>query len=726
MLTNPPPGKIAALLLLTDGSVIANETGTKRWFRLSPDASGGYVRGTWSFIADMQDTHVNFGATVLRSGHAFVAGGEMGTGGNTIEIYDPIHDQWLFVSGAGLADIGDAPASVIADGRVLLLPRGATSGSLFIPDPFNPSAGFWSTTTSKLRSDPNDNESVVQLRDGSLLAVGAGAQKYVPSMSQWVDAGLLPVQLMDATNAIGAGLLLYDGRALFLGATGATALYTPPANPLDPGTWQQGASIPPGRVADEAPAVVMPNGHVLLIGDAGQSRPPAALFDYDPAADAMTGVVAPWSLESSAASPHRMLLLPTGQVMLSDSTAAGRLAVYTPVGAPDAAFKPTIDTVYDLHRGNGSFFMTGANLNGFTEGAYYGDENQASTNYPLLRLTDVDGIVRYARTYDVNSRGVAPGPGGVYFSIPGVAPGSYAASVVVNGIASDPSTLVITEADAQCTDQVMGGAETDIDCGGPTCARCGGGLRCSLGSDCVSNICTRGICQPAAVPVQIVRNDASAAVTNAVSVGCPEGTRMIGGGCAGGDAGLELQSSYPLDERAWHCDFAGGVGASGFAACLDDRLIAGEQVIHNRITAATSEAIEASCPAGTSVVGGGCIDVYLATFLRGSYPDPASESWQCRFTAFARNGSPLTLEAVAVCIDAAVAASMGIEIATLTAPTAAVSCPAGKRVITGGCSDQPGVVLQSLAPDTQNHAWTCQSDSATSSSSALSAVCVNE
>jgi hypothetical protein len=45
-----------------------------------------------------------------------------------------------------------------------------------------------------------------------------------------------------------------------------------------------------------------------------------------------------------------------------------------------------------------------------------------------------------------------------------------------------------------CSDQVQNGAETDVDCGGPTCPKCAQGKKCSVASDCQSGICTGGIC----------------------------------------------------------------------------------------------------------------------------------------------------------------------------------------------------------------------------------------
>jgi hypothetical protein len=46
----------------------------------------------------------------------------------------------------------------------------------------------------------------------------------------------------------------------------------------------------------------------------------------------------------------------------------------------------------------------------------------------------------------------------------------------------------------QCQDGIRDGAETDIDCGGGTCAPCAIGKGCFVGKDCTSGICTANVC----------------------------------------------------------------------------------------------------------------------------------------------------------------------------------------------------------------------------------------
>ncbi|MDQ3339627.1 MAG: hypothetical protein M4D80_31050 [Myxococcota bacterium] len=47
-----------------------------------------------------------------------------------------------------------------------------------------------------------------------------------------------------------------------------------------------------------------------------------------------------------------------------------------------------------------------------------------------------------------------------------------------------------------CRDRIRDAAETDVDCGGPTCQRCWDGLACTVPTDCQSNACVANKCAP--------------------------------------------------------------------------------------------------------------------------------------------------------------------------------------------------------------------------------------
>jgi hypothetical protein len=266
------------------------------------------------------------------------------------------------------------------------------------------------------------------------------AEKYIPSEDRWVSAGTLPVNLIQGSE-IGAALLLPDGRAFYIGASGKTALYSPPADYHDAGTWAAGADLPDNHGAWDAPAAMLPNGKVLLAIGPHSYNGPTDFYEYDPTANAYTKVAgspafsgAPWET--------RMLMLPTGQVLWANGSTG--LYVYTPDGGPDPSWQPVISDIQD--NGDGSFVLTGTQLNGISEGAAYGDDAEMSSNYPIVQLTDANGSVSYARTFNWSSTGVATGdtPVSTQFTLPnGIAPGDYSLSVIANGIASGPVPFTV-------------------------------------------------------------------------------------------------------------------------------------------------------------------------------------------------------------------------------------------------------------------------------------------
>jgi archaellum component FlaG (FlaF/FlaG flagellin family) len=448
-LANPAQVPVSTMLLMTDGTVMATDGGSG-WYRLTPDASGSYANGTWSTVAPMHDTRLYDGSVVLPDGRLFVAGGEYGTGGNTAEIYDPVTNTWTYTAPPLTSDIGDSTAQLLP-GHVLVAERSDARAEIY-----DPASNTWTFAGDKLGGDANDEESLTLLPDGTLLTVDVwdapNAQKYVPSENRWVSAGTLPASLVGPGYEMGAGLLLPDGRAFLIGGNGLTAYYTPGANPDDPGSWQMGPSLPGGVLADDAPAAVLPNGHVLLEGDAQHFGGPTSFFDFDPTTNTYTSLPAPDTFAGLfPAYLNRMLVLPTGQVLFTGSVFS-ILEVYTPDSGANPAWQPTIGSV--TANGDGSYHVTGTLLNGVSNGAAYGDDAQMSTNYPIFRLVDASNNVFYGRSSGFGA-GVGNGAGtsAADFTPPtGLAPGTYSLYAVANGIASAPYTFTIGTVSNQLAD----------------------------------------------------------------------------------------------------------------------------------------------------------------------------------------------------------------------------------------------------------------------------------
>jgi len=80
-----------------------------------------------------------------------------------------------------------------------------------------------------------------------------------------------------------------------------------------------------------------------------------------------------------------------------------------------------------------------------------------------------------------------------------------------------------------CGDDVINGAETDVDCGGQICTPCNTGKHCVVAMDCRSMICTAGACAAPSCSDGIVNGSESD-----VDCGGPDCPRCADGrGCAG-------------------------------------------------------------------------------------------------------------------------------------------------------------------------------------------------
>jgi hypothetical protein len=138
-----------------------------------------------------------------------------------------------------------------------------------------------------------------------------------------------------------------------------------------------------------------------------------------------------------------MLVLPTGQILLTDFS--DDIEIYTPtVSRNDQEEQEIAPIVFQvpqtLHRG-GSYEVSGIRFNGVTQGAAYGDDVQAATNFPLVRITNLKtSHVFYARTHDHSSMAVASNAlVNTHFDLSKMQEtGASILQVVANGIASAP------------------------------------------------------------------------------------------------------------------------------------------------------------------------------------------------------------------------------------------------------------------------------------------------
>ena len=94
-LTNQPLAGVGMTFLLTDGTVMFQGNSSATWYKLTPDNTGSYLKGTWTRLANLPAGYVPdaFASSVLGDGRVLVEGGEYNNGSFVLTtkgaVYDP-------------------------------------------------------------------------------------------------------------------------------------------------------------------------------------------------------------------------------------------------------------------------------------------------------------------------------------------------------------------------------------------------------------------------------------------------------------------------------------------------------------------------------------------------------------------------------------------------------------------------------------------------------------
>ncbi len=468
-LVNQPPDGIQLTFLLTDGTVMAQDyIYPDRWWKLTPDIKGSYVNGTWKRLASLEYAPSAFASAVLADGRVLVEGGEY-TGFNfnfTLTnqgaIYDPTCNCWTAVKPPENVDhIGDSPSVVLPNGKFLLGPKLTEQVT-----EFDPKTMKWIKINATGKSDFNAEEGWTLLPNGTVITADVenapNSEIYTPVTKEWANADSTIVDLHSPSpdgcipyppdgvcyyppGEIGPSILRPDGTVFFtgsytnntFGSPGNTAIYDTLTS-----AWTVGPVFPTtdgfGDDAGDSFAVLLPDGNVLVEGDSGWG------YEFDGTNFTL--------ITSTNTYLGSLLVLPTGEVLaggLPPAVAAGYpTEVYTPSGTYQTPWAPMISHIQNhlLSRGS-TYQISGTQFNGLSQACAFGDEDQCSENYPLVRITNnTTNHVFYARTHDHSTMGVATGAQHVwtYFDVPKrMEKGASALVVVANGIASAPVTVMV-------------------------------------------------------------------------------------------------------------------------------------------------------------------------------------------------------------------------------------------------------------------------------------------
>jgi hypothetical protein len=458
VLKNAPKFAPGSEFLMTDGTVLvqdegSNGAGAGDWWKLTPDNTGNYVNGTWTQVASMPSGYgpLYYGSAVLPNGQLIVNGGEYNGGGGVWTtkgaLYDPPSNSWVSVAPpTGWTTIGDAQSIILPNGTYMLANCCNKDEATLDLKTMK-----W-TTTGTGKNDINDEEGWTLLPSGQVLTVDANDtadDKYTEILTNgtWAKLGDTPVELPDLNNnsdshELGPQVLRPDGTVWAVGALGTTAIYTIATN-----TWSTGPTFPKtnsGEYYDAAdgPAALLPDGNVLLPVSPGVFNAPSIFFEFD--GSKLISVPTPKNAPSDPSFVYRLLVLPTGQVMATDGSSD--VEIYTPTGSPAQGTVPTISKIKTKLVHGQSYKIAGIGFNGVSQAVAYGDDYQAATNYPIVRITNTKtGHVFYGRTTNPSSMAVAnPKKVTATLAIPStIETGKSTLEVIANGVPSAPESVTI-------------------------------------------------------------------------------------------------------------------------------------------------------------------------------------------------------------------------------------------------------------------------------------------
>jgi hypothetical protein len=243
------------------------------------------------------------------------------------------------------------------------------------------------------------------------------------------------------------GTVFYAGSDTCPAAAGSTAIYN-----SNTGRWQPGPLFPEvDGLTDinsaDGPASWEPNDKVLMMASPEYGNPPSFFFEWD--GRDLHLVPGPPNAPVDGSYFGNMLVLPTGQILFTDFSTD--IELYNPtITDGDRKFEqtiaPTIVFAPPEVTPGGSYQIYGLLFNGVTQGAAYGDDVQASTNFPLVRITNLKSShVFYSRTHDHSSMAVASNDMvSTHFDVPASQErGLSTLEVVANGIASRPVFVLV-------------------------------------------------------------------------------------------------------------------------------------------------------------------------------------------------------------------------------------------------------------------------------------------
>ena len=323
------------------------------------------VDPAWVTTGSMAAARSNHTASVLGDGKVLVVGGYASNNSlASAELYDPATGTWSSAASM-VAKRYYHSASVVGNGWVLVAGGNSSSSSyLATAELYDPGTGIWSGAASMASARSGHTAST--LGDGRVLVAGgtsginiylASAELYNPVTAAWTNTGA-----MQAARERHTASVLGDGKVLVAGGSGSGFAYTASAELYDPatGAWGNTGSMTTLRVYHTA--TVLGSGRVLVTGAI-----------YNAGAELYDPVAGTWSSTANTAqerSDHTASVLGNGKVLVAGGNYSATAELYDPgsgtwTSAGSMAASRTGHTASVL--GSGQILITGGSNMTFSE-----------------------------------------------------------------------------------------------------------------------------------------------------------------------------------------------------------------------------------------------------------------------------------------------------------------------------------------------------------------------
>ncbi|MDQ6945834.1 MAG: hypothetical protein M3256_06060 [Actinomycetota bacterium] len=233
-------------------------------------------RGTWSPTGATQFDRGHPVAVLLRTGRVLVTGlvSGRGNGATPGELYDSARGTWSPTGNAEPVPNSDSPATVLADGRVLVVEPAPFGGSMIYdpvarPDPANPSVTPRLSTVAELYNEKTGS--------WSFAATTTGGRRDFAVSPEGGPSGFTATLLKDGTVLVVGGSVKVDASPSMrdAGTVGPSdpANYGPSAELFTPGDNDGSGSNRPALLASVAPVAVVVVAVAVIARRRRQSRP---------------------------------------------------------------------------------------------------------------------------------------------------------------------------------------------------------------------------------------------------------------------------------------------------------------------------------------------------------------------------------------------------------------------------------------------------------------------